>query len=128
MEAEREFTYLLTPAVMLSTPEPRRLFISCIGPSPSPPFPLLFPFLLFSPHIHSPLHFSSLSLSWLSPQIATEVKLVTLSYHIQFRFLQNLHQRLNLGLFVEEKVIVHPENIFGRDLRYSQVPTSKPTL
>lgn len=128
MEAEREFTHLPTPGVMLSTPEPRWLFISCIGPSPTPPFPLLFPLPPFSPHIHSPLHFSSLSLSRLSPQIAPEVNLATLSYHIQFSFLQNFHQHLNLGLVVEEKVIVHPENIFGGDLRYSQVPTSKPTL
>lgn len=76
----------------------------------------------------SSLLFSSLFLSQLSPQIATRVKRATLPYHIQFSFLQNIHQHLDLGILVEEKVIVHPENIFGGDLRYGQVPTSKPTL
>lgn len=61
-------------------------------------------------------------------QIAGGVKLVIVPYHIQLSFLQDIHQHLNLGLVVEDKVIVHPENIFGGDLRYGQVSTSKPTL
>lgn len=56
------------------------------------------------------------------------VKLAPLPYHIQLAVLQDIHQHFNLGLFIEEKVIIHPENVFGGDLRYGQVPTSKPAL
>ena len=94
------------------------LFTSCTRPTPSSPSTsssLIYFFPLSSPHLSIPT-----DCSW--------VKLTTVPYHIQFRFLQDIHQHLNLGLTVEEKIIVHPENIFGGDLRYGQVPTSKPPL
>lgn len=123
MEAETEPTHLLTPGAMLSVSEFCWLFTLCISPSPSPSLSV-FSSLTYR---YVPL-FSSLPLAWLSPQFATRVKLATRSYHIQFSFLQNIHQPLNLGLVDEEKVIIHPENVFGGDLRYGQVPTRKPTL
>lgn len=40
----------------------------------------------------------------------------SVSYHIQFSFFQDIHQHLNLGVVVEEKVIIHPEDIFSGHL------------
>lgn len=49
--------------------------------------------------------------------------------HVQlWDFLHDFHKSFNLCIVPEYEVIIHPEKVFSGDLRYSQIPTSKPAL
>lgn len=116
--SEAEAAQLLIAGRMFSTPSCAYSSPASAPPPPPDPPPPTPP----SPPSSSP------PLSWLSLQGTAGVKLATLPYHVQLCFLEDIHQHLNLGVVTEEEIIVHPEHVFGGDLRDGQVPTSKPTL
>lgn len=55
--------------------------------------------------------------------------IVPFTDHIQFwDFLHDFHKSFNLRIVAEEEVVINPQKVFGGDLWYSQIPTSKPAL
>lgn len=50
------------------------------------------------------------------------------SHQIQSGLLQDVHHLLQLGVFGEDEIIVHPQHVLRGHLRHSQVPPCKPAL
>lgn len=50
------------------------------------------------------------------------------SHQIQSGLLQDVHHLLQLGVFGEDEIIVHPQNVLRGHLRHGQVPPCKPAL
>lgn len=50
------------------------------------------------------------------------------SHQIQSGLLQDIHHLLQLGVFGEDEIVVHPEHVLRDHLRHGQVPPCKPAL
>lgn len=50
------------------------------------------------------------------------------SHQIQSGLLQDVHHLLQLGVFGEDEIIVHPQHVLCGHLRHGQVPPCKPAL
>lgn len=50
------------------------------------------------------------------------------SHQIQSGLLQDVHHLLQLGVFSEDEIVVHPQHVLGGHLRHGQVPPCKPAL
>lgn len=50
------------------------------------------------------------------------------SHQIQSGLLKDVHHLLQLGVFGEDEIIVHPHYVLRGHLRHGQVPPCKPAL